>query len=57
MQHPNYKYLADADPKNAFDVEKYLSARLRLHAEDAYEVYEVDDAEMDAEASADTAPV
>ena len=42
MQHPNYKYLADADPKNAFDVEKYLSARLRLHAEDAYEVYEVD---------------
>ena len=56
-QHPNYKYLADADPKNAFDVEKYLSARLRLNAEDAYEVYEVDDAEMDAEASADTAPV
>ena len=41
-QHPNYKYLADADPKNAFDVEKYLSARLRLNAEDAYEVYEVD---------------
>ena len=41
-QHPNYKYLADADPKNVFDVEKYLSARLRLHAEDAYEVYEVD---------------
>ena len=41
-QHPNYKYLADADPKNAFDVEKYLSARLRLHAEDVYEVYEVD---------------
>ena len=56
-QHPNYKYLADADPKNAFDVEKYLSARLRLHAEDAYEVYEVDDAETDAEASADTVPV
>ncbi len=56
-QHPNYKYLADADPKNAFDVEKYLSARLRLHAEDAYEVYEVNDTETDAEASADTAPV
>ena len=56
-QHPNYKYLADADPKNAFDVEKYLSAQLRLHAEDAYEVYEVDDTETDAEASADTVPV
>ena len=41
-QHPNYKYLADADSKNAFDVEKHLSARLRLHAEDAYEVYEVE---------------
>ena len=56
-QHPNYKYLADADPKNAFDVEKYLSARLRLHAEDDYEVYEVDDTETDEEASEDTAPV
>ena len=23
-QHPNYKYTADADPKNAFDIEGYL---------------------------------
>ena len=25
-QHPNYKYTADADPKNAFDIEGYLKA-------------------------------
>ena len=29
-QHPNYKYTADADPKNAFDIEGYLKARLKL---------------------------
>ena len=26
-QHPNYKYLADVDKKNAFDVERYMSTR------------------------------
>ena len=29
-QHPNYKLTADADPKNAFDIEGYLKARLKL---------------------------
>ena len=27
-RHPNYKYLSDANPRNAFDIEKYLSTRL-----------------------------
>lgn len=27
-QHPNYKYLSDADPRNAFDIEKFLSTKL-----------------------------
>ena len=31
-KHPNYKYLSDADPKNTFDVEKYMSRRLKLKA-------------------------
>ena len=39
-QHPNYKYLSDANPKNAFDVEKYLSTRLKLRPEEEFEVFE-----------------
>ena len=41
-KHPNYRYTADADPKNAFDIEKFLSTRLKLRAEDTFDVYEVD---------------
>ena len=40
-QHPNYKYTADYDKKNWFDVEKYLDHRLRLRPDDEYEVIEV----------------
>ena len=36
-KHPNYKYLSDADPKNTFDVEKYMSRRLKLKADEEYE--------------------
>ena len=41
-QHPNYKYLSDADPKNNFDIEKYLSKRLKPKPEEVYATYEVD---------------
>ena len=41
-QHPNYKYTADADPKNAFDIEGYLKARLKLKPGDVCDVYEID---------------
>jgi len=41
-QHPNYQYLSDADPRNAFNVEKYLSTYLMLRKDDPYAVYEVD---------------
>ena len=44
-KHPNYKYLSDADPKNAFDVEKYMSRRLKLKADEEYDVYEIDEAD------------
>ena len=40
-KHPNYKYLSDADPKNTFDVEKYMSHRLKLKAGEEYDVYEI----------------
>ena len=41
-KHPNYKYLSDADPRNAFDIEKFLSTQLRPRPEESYEVYEID---------------
>ena len=41
-KHPNYKYLSDADPKNNFDIEKYLSTQLKTKPGDVYHVYEVD---------------
>ena len=41
-QHPNYKYTADADPKNAFDIEGYLKAQLKLKPGDVCDVYEID---------------
>lgn len=40
-QHPNYKYTSDYDKKNTFDIEKFLEHRLKLRANDEYEVTEV----------------
>ena len=45
-KHPNYKYLSDADDRNYFDIEKYLSTQLRTKPEDVYEVFEVDTSEV-----------
>ena len=42
-QHPNYKYTADYDKKNIFDVEKYLDRRMKLHADDVFDVIEAED--------------
>ena len=39
-QHPNYKYLSDANPKNAFDIEKFLSTKLKLKPEEEFEVFD-----------------
>ena len=39
-KHPNYKYLSDANPRNAFDIEKYLSTRLVPKADEIYEVFD-----------------
>ncbi len=41
-KHPNYRYLSDADPKNAFSIERYLSTKLKVKPEDVYEVYNID---------------
>ena len=40
-KHPFYKYLSDYHPKNAFDIERFLSTKLKLKSDDVYEVYEI----------------
>lgn len=50
-RHPNYKYLADADKKNAFDIERFLSTRLQPKPDEVYDVYEVDVSGEDAATS------
>ena len=45
--HKNYKYLSDANPKYAFDIEKFLSTQLKPKADEAYDVYEVDVSEVE----------
>ena len=46
-KHKRYKELADADPKNAFDVEKYLEHKLVFSQDTEFEVYEVNVTEED----------
>ena len=43
-KHPNYKYTADADPKNVFDMERYMKKRQRMAIKpaDSFDVYEID---------------
>ena len=41
-RHPNYKYTADADPKNVFDMERYMrSKRTVVKPTDSFDVYEI----------------
>lgn len=41
-KHPNYKYLSDYDKKNAFDIERFLSARLKLRPDEQFAAYSID---------------
>ena len=41
-KHPKYKLLSDYDKKNEFDIEKFVSTKLRTKPDDVYEVYEID---------------
>ena len=40
-QHPNFKLTADYDKKYTFDIEKYLNRRMKLKADDVYDVVEI----------------
>ncbi len=59
-QHPNYKYLSDADKKNAFDVERYIRAqRKKKHApaviapEEVFDLYDIELPETDSPEAAE----
>ena len=41
-KHPHYKYLSDADTKNAFDVERFIRRKMKVKADTVTDVYEVD---------------
>ena len=42
-RHPNYRYTADADPKNVFDMERYMKKqRAVVKSTDTFDVYEID---------------
>ena len=42
-KHPKYKYLSDADPKNAFDMEKHIKRRPAIvKPEEEFDYYEID---------------
>ena len=41
-KHPKYKMLSDYDKKNEFDIEKFVSTKLRTKPDDVYDVYEID---------------
>ena len=46
-KHPNYIYLADYDEKNTFDIERFLSTRLKLKPNEVCDVYEIDAADSE----------
>ena len=50
-RHPNYKYLSDYAPKNAFDIEKFLSTRLPVRPGELYRNYEVTAEDLEAPAA------
>ena len=41
-QHPNYKLTSDYDPKNTFDIEKYLNRKEKIHPDDTFIVVDAD---------------
>ena len=41
-QHPNYKLTSDCDPKNIFDIEKYLNRKTKIHPGDEFIVVDAD---------------
>ena len=46
-KHPNYKYLADYDKKNTFDVERYMKRRPAIvKPDEPFDCYEINEADL-----------
>lgn len=41
-KHPNYKYLSDFNKKNAFNIERFLSTKLKLKPDEKFEAFDID---------------
>ena len=41
-EHPNYKYTADFDERNRFDIESHLKRKVKLKASEVFDVYHVE---------------
>jgi type IV secretion system protein VirD4 len=41
-KHPNFRYTAEADKRNAFDAARLISAKLKIRTDDEFTVYEVE---------------
>jgi len=52
-KHPLYRQLSDYDKRNRFNVEKYLSTRLKVKPTDMFEVYDIDLSDAPPEAFED----
>lgn len=53
-RHPKYKYLSDADPKNAFDMEKHIKRRPDIvKPDEEFDVYEIDGADLQEDADSE----
>ena len=50
-KHPNYKYLSDFDKKNAFNIERFLSTKLKLKPGEKFEAFEIDTSGGEADPS------
>ena len=47
MKHPRYKYLADADKKNSFDIERYMKRRPAIvKPDEPFDLYELNDTDL-----------
>lgn len=52
-KHPNYKYTAEADKRNSFDISSLIDRRMKVKRDEIYTVYEVDAPGEDAAAGED----
>jgi len=43
--HPNYKFTAEADKRNSFDIYSLINTKLKINPDDIYAVYQIDESD------------